>query len=192
MVDYMKKISGIYAITNTVNNRIYIGSSNDISRRWSVHRSNLRKNKHGNKQMQEDYNNQSESDFVYSILEECLQRDLFTCEMKWNSFYCDKVYSVRDILNPYKKIRRGKESAIFKEKRSKQVQGEKNPHNTLMSEKMASEVLWLKQNTKMTYKEIAEKYSINKTNVFRVGYDRWLHSIAIKPDWYDDSINMAM
>lgn len=38
--------SGIYKITNVVNNKIYIGSACNIMQRFSNHKSSLRKGKH--------------------------------------------------------------------------------------------------------------------------------------------------
>ena len=42
----MKTNCGIYEIINILNNKIYIGSSNNLKRRESQHFSNLKLNKH--------------------------------------------------------------------------------------------------------------------------------------------------
>ncbi len=47
---------GVYKIVNKLNNKIYIGSSEDILRRWSRHKSLLLHNKHTNRHMQNDFN----------------------------------------------------------------------------------------------------------------------------------------
>lgn len=47
---------GVYKIVNKLNNKIYIGSSEDILRRWSRHKSLLLRNKHTNRHMQNDFN----------------------------------------------------------------------------------------------------------------------------------------
>jgi predicted GIY-YIG superfamily endonuclease len=40
-ISIIMKIGGIYSITNTINNKIYCGSSNDCNHRWSQHKSLL-------------------------------------------------------------------------------------------------------------------------------------------------------
>ena len=51
----MSKISGIYKITNTVTNEAYIGKSKDIEGRIASHKNDLKKGRHINKGLQEDY-----------------------------------------------------------------------------------------------------------------------------------------
>ncbi len=65
-----KKLSGIYIITNKVTGKIYIGESLDIYRRWhKEHIPDLRKNKHYNKNLQEDFDKYGEDNFDFEILE---------------------------------------------------------------------------------------------------------------------------
>lgn len=49
--------SGVYAIVNTDNKKIYVGSSKNIRKRLGIHKSRLKSNTNSVKQMQEDYNN---------------------------------------------------------------------------------------------------------------------------------------
>lgn len=60
---------GIYAITCTINGKIYIGSSNDINRRWGEHRSLLKNGKHSNPHLQKCWNKYGSDYFIFSILE---------------------------------------------------------------------------------------------------------------------------
>lgn len=62
---------GIYKITNIVNNKIYVGSSNDLSYRKSMHFSGLKCNKHFNQHLQNSYNKHGKDSFVFEIIEEC-------------------------------------------------------------------------------------------------------------------------
>ena len=62
---------GIYKITNTVNNKIYIGSSNDILERWNQHKKSLRRNKHHNVYLQRSWNKNGESFFKHELIEYC-------------------------------------------------------------------------------------------------------------------------
>ena len=62
-------MQGIYQIRNIKNNKIYIGSSMDIEQRWKMHKNDLRKNKHINYKLQNDWNKYGENNFVFEILE---------------------------------------------------------------------------------------------------------------------------
>ena len=63
------KTSGIYALYNTNKNIYYIGSSQNIEKRIDQHLWSLKKKRHYNKKMQEDYNNgdQFEGCILYSM-----------------------------------------------------------------------------------------------------------------------------
>ena len=50
------KINGIYSITNTINGKVYYGSSVDCERRWYQHKSSLNKNIHKNYHLQSSWN----------------------------------------------------------------------------------------------------------------------------------------
>ena len=65
------KISGIYNITNIINDKIYCGSSHDIKHRWYSHRADLRRNKHSNIHLQRSWNQYGELSFKFDIVEEC-------------------------------------------------------------------------------------------------------------------------
>ena len=65
---YSKKV-GVYQIRNTVNGRIYVGSSLDIAARWREHKYDLRMNKHRNHHLQNAYNKYGKEAFVYEVLE---------------------------------------------------------------------------------------------------------------------------
>lgn len=66
----MKKI-GIYCIKNTVNNKVYIGSSKNIQQRFRQHKHQLLHNIHGNKHLNSSANNYGIDNFIFYILEEC-------------------------------------------------------------------------------------------------------------------------
>ena len=63
--------SGIYKIENKVNSKVYIGSSNNIKRRWQKHKALLRHNKHQNSHLQAAWNKYGEDNFAFSIVELC-------------------------------------------------------------------------------------------------------------------------
>lgn len=65
----LKKISCIYGILCLVNNKIYIGRTQDLYRRKREHICKLKNNKHGNKNLQQDYNRYGSSQFKWLVIE---------------------------------------------------------------------------------------------------------------------------
>lgn len=63
--------SGIYKITNIDNDKSYIGSSVDITKRAYKHLFQLRNNFHNNKHLQNAYNKHGEGAFNFEIIERC-------------------------------------------------------------------------------------------------------------------------
>lgn len=80
---YLKRTSGIYCIENILNNKKYVGSSVDFYYRWHRHRSDLIRNKHGNRKLQNSWNKNNPEDFIVYILEECEELDLTKREQFW-------------------------------------------------------------------------------------------------------------
>lgn len=64
-------VSGIYAITNEANGKIYVGQSNNINRRYREHFSMLRHNRHSNEHLQSAWNKYGENNFTFNVLKEC-------------------------------------------------------------------------------------------------------------------------
>ena len=63
------KQCGIYAITNTIDGKHYIGSSINVQQRFHCHRSKLRRNKHENIHLQRAWNKFEEDVFKFEIVE---------------------------------------------------------------------------------------------------------------------------
>lgn len=63
--------SGIYKIENTINSKVYVGSSNNIKVRWRKHKALLRHNKHPNQHLQNAWNKYGEDMFIFSVIELC-------------------------------------------------------------------------------------------------------------------------
>lgn len=62
---------GVYSITNTVNSKVYIGSSVNIKQRFRRHKHDLLHNKHGNKHLQSSFNKHGLENFEFKIIECC-------------------------------------------------------------------------------------------------------------------------
>lgn len=70
-IDKNLNFSGVYCILNTINGKMYIGSSKNIKTRLYKHRSLLRNNKHDNQYLQNAYNKYCEDAFIILVLEKC-------------------------------------------------------------------------------------------------------------------------
>ena len=71
---------GIYLISNLINNKIYVGQSINIEKRWRQHKRELKNNIHENKKLQNAWNKYGEENFEFSIACECEEKQLNTLE----------------------------------------------------------------------------------------------------------------
>lgn len=83
--DCMKQhISGIYAITNKINGKKYIGHSKSVYYRWKQnHLPELKKGIHANRHLQSAWRKYGESSFHFDVLEECEESLLEIREGYW-------------------------------------------------------------------------------------------------------------
>lgn len=92
----MKSI--IYKIVNTINGKVYIGSSNRGSLRLDEHRRRLRNGKHVNKHLQSSWNRNGEKSFLFEIVEYVEDVSiLIEREQYWLDYYFEKfdMYNIR-------------------------------------------------------------------------------------------------
>jgi group I intron endonuclease len=73
----------IYQIKNLHNNNIYIGSTKEFKKRKSRHLRDLKKGEHHSVYLQRSYNLYGLESFIFEILEECLEEELFEKEELW-------------------------------------------------------------------------------------------------------------
>ena len=66
-----EKICGIYCIENITNNKMYIGLSTNIYKRWNKHKRMLNNNEHPNEHLQLSWNIHGEDSFTFKIIEQC-------------------------------------------------------------------------------------------------------------------------
>lgn len=84
---------GIYKIINVVNNKFYVGSAVNFSRRKARHFSELRHNKHNNRWLQASWNKHGEQAFVFAIVEEVQDKAiLLEVENRWLKEHVGKDY----------------------------------------------------------------------------------------------------
>ena len=79
--------SGIYKIENVLNNKVYIGLSVDIKKRWSTHKRKLYANKHSNKHLQSAWNKYGGTAFTFEVIELCEDQLLSNKEIYWADYY---------------------------------------------------------------------------------------------------------
>lgn len=78
---------GIYKITNVNNDKVYIGSSVDVSKRKYKHFWMLRKGIHDNNHLQNSFNKEGEKSFLFEVLEYCGSEFLVERENHYISKY---------------------------------------------------------------------------------------------------------
>lgn len=67
---------GIYLIRNTINNKVYIGQSTDIERRWVEHKRKYSLEKNKNIILYKAFKKYGLDNFSFEILEECKEEEL--------------------------------------------------------------------------------------------------------------------
>lgn len=80
---------GIYKIENKINNKIYIGQSINIERRWREHKSRSlnKENKDSNMKIYEAIKTYGLNNFELSIIEKCKKEELRDREIYWINYY---------------------------------------------------------------------------------------------------------
>lgn len=78
---------GIYKIQNKVTDKVYIGKSVNIEKRWIQHRCHLNNNVHANDYLQKAWNKYGENGFNFSVLCECEESVLDEKEIYYINLY---------------------------------------------------------------------------------------------------------
>jgi hypothetical protein len=79
-----RKTGGIYIIYNTINGKVYVGSSVDLRGRKSHHIGALKRGVHGNKHLQSAWRKYGEDAFSFRVLEEVVDnKSLVEIEQQW-------------------------------------------------------------------------------------------------------------
>ena len=79
----MAKIAGVYTITNLIDNKIYVGCTDNIKKRWRTHKRELKKGIHHGIRLQRAWNKYGEENFKFEILVECEINHLLSEEHYW-------------------------------------------------------------------------------------------------------------
>lgn len=90
--------SGVYKITNIVNEKVYIGSSINLAQRKQRHFNELRQGIHCNKHLQLSFSKYGEDNFLFEILEYCLVEECIAREQHYLNIYSpssiDGLYNI--------------------------------------------------------------------------------------------------
>ena len=73
-------MTGIYAIINKVNGKIYVGQAVSIEDRWGDHKARLNRGKHENSHLQRAWDKYGADNFEFTVLTECAEEQLNTME----------------------------------------------------------------------------------------------------------------
>jgi group I intron endonuclease len=173
------KISGIYCIENTINNKKYIGFSIDIYDRWKHHKKNLRHNKHQNKYLLNAWNKYGERNFRFYIIkelpsdEEILKKEEIYFIQYYNSFiYNKKGYNLTE----------GGDGCLGhiitekeRERRKKSISGKNNPmygktHTEENKKIMSCAAKIANEKTKKWKGESNPRSTLKENDVFEILY----------------------
>lgn len=84
----MIRLCGLYKIQSRIKpERVYIGSAVNISKRWSLHLTELKMQRHHSKKLQNHYNKYGSSDLQFSVLLGCERYDLIKIEQYFIDSY---------------------------------------------------------------------------------------------------------
>lgn len=79
-----KMTAGVCLIRNKANNKLYVGSSDNIKKRWGSHISKLRCGSHENSKLQNAWNKYLEPSFEFSVIEIIENKNfLLDAEQSW-------------------------------------------------------------------------------------------------------------
>lgn len=146
----------IYKITNKVNQKIYVGKTNDPERRKREHFSKTNLRNEPNKILYRAMEKYSRENFIFEIIEECSEEKWEDREKYWISYFNSLI------PNGYNMIDGGSEPPHYL--------GEKSAIAKLKdSEVKEIQQLLLNNNfNELSNKEIAEKYNISTDQIERI------------------------
>jgi group I intron endonuclease len=87
----MKRSPGVYLLKNTVNEKVYIGSSVNVASRIQNHIKSLRENTHINPELQNFWNKYGEKSFIFICILVCERKDIIYYEQLVIDFYTNKL-----------------------------------------------------------------------------------------------------
>ena len=90
----LRRVPGIYSIQNKINNKLYVGNSADIGKRFMRHTTCLRGGYHPNAYLQSAWKKYGEPNFIFNVIEITPKSNLVKQEQYW----IDKYNTLNDKL----------------------------------------------------------------------------------------------
>lgn len=149
----MKKY--IYKITNLINNKIYIGQTNNPKRRWQEHK-NLGYDTNGTKLLYRAIEKYGKDNFAFEIIEGPID-NYNEKEIYWISYY--NTYVGNENSWGYNLTPGGEEPPI--------LYGEEN-FNSTHTLKEVEQIKYLLKNTKLSNLEIARTFNYSRSAIQRI------------------------
>lgn len=110
---YITDSPGVYIIVNNINNKFYLGCSNNIRKRKNLHWHKLRKNSHRNTYLQRAVNKYGIDNFSFVVIQETTKNLIYGVEHYWANLLDipdrTKCYNINS-FNPFSKVGCSKES----------------------------------------------------------------------------------
>lgn len=126
MIKAKDSISGVYKITNNINEKLYIGISVNVKYRLKKHKWLLKNNKHFNPHLQNAYNKHGVENFSFQLIESCPIEELDERE----KYYVDLH---RALVDGYNLKSGGHKNFIFSEETKRKI-SESNKGRTVTME----------------------------------------------------------
>lgn len=156
----MSAKSGIYAIRNSNNGKLYVGSSVNLNARRKQHFSDLRCRRHSNQHLQRAFNRYGEEAFFWEVLQELPASELLSAEKSWfeSTNCCSPDSGYNMVIHPEaptrgRKVNRQKPGPY----------GECHGNSKLTSEAVVK--IKAMRDAGRTQKEIAEALGVSQSNV---------------------------
>lgn len=148
---------GIYKITNTINNKVYIGQSKNISKRWSAHRVRYQTDDYPIYRAMRKYDIKN---FTFEVIEECDIDSLNEREIYWISEYNSN--------NPQYgyNLTAGGQNGVSQKLAKEQVQ----------------EIIHLLLTSQLSQEEIGKKYSVSQRMISSINIgETWVQQGIVYP-----------
>lgn len=170
---------GIYTITCKDDNKVYVGQSQNIKRRFNMHKSHLRHQKHRNSYLQRAWNKYGENSFVFEVKEICPIEELNAKEKIWinklKSNHKDKGFNLTDGGDGVRGYKHTEEDKIFfSEYWTGKQTGEDNSRSVLTNDDVKEIIKLLLNHISMD--KIAKKFNVSKSNIQMIKEKKtWTH-----------------
>lgn len=157
----------VYYIKNKINNKYYIGQTNDIKTRWSNHKYELNKGIHSSIHLQRSWNKYGGDNFIFKIIENGISKDNINEKetnyiKKYNSY--NKGYNLTKGGEGIRGYKRPEET---KNKISKTLKGHKVSKKTREKMSKNSACYWSEHESPLKGIKLTEEHKnkISKNNV---------------------------